>query len=503
MPYAVKKCFRLLALSLALSLHAETETSHKTVGLEKTINPQGDVIAFTYGHTQRGRRENTFYFNLFPEAVSIPDEAPTQIREGTDDIYFPAPLRLAELKNYPQLQTLDFSALPLLKLDGTRFEHLKTMTLTGEISGLKELDLPQLEELNLIGTVPMSDDELPHSRSRTFRLSQPPEPSVPGKILRLSPRLPSLKRLHLSGVSSADFDYSALDGKPLEELSIRNYDGADLNFLAGSPLRSLMLNARNAKNLDLLGTLPLKELTLDAPEVKNFDFLKKLKLETLRLKVPRNSNFRLELLADMPLKTLHLMQYFGTDANFAALAGKDLRELALINVGMESAAFLETLPLRNLALMQCRFREPPFRSIGKISSLEMLYLGRIDDENGKPLNFRTDLGDLSGLNLKALSIMDNQLEFCRSMDQLKSLKIILAPNGERSTVNLAQLKGKSFRILLISNFENWKDTVEQNQIQADYSGKAIYPFFLSDISWDIPSPGFHTRLYNRNGRQLP
>ena len=503
MPYAVKKCFRLLALSLAFSLHAETETSPKTVGLEKTLDPQGDVIAFTYANTQRERRENTFYFDLFPEAASIPDGNRPEFRENSDYIHFPVPLRLAELKNYPQLQTLDFPALPLLKLDGTRFEHLKTMTLTGEISGLKELDLPQLEELNLIGTTPMFDDEQIHCLTRTYNLSKPPEPSVPGKILRLSPRLPSLKRMHITWVSSADLDYSTLAGKPLEELSIRNYDGADLDFLAGSPLRSLTLNARRVKNLDLLGTLPLKELTLDASQVKNYDFLKKLKLESLRLRVPRDSNFRLELLADMPLKTLHLMEYLGTDAEFAALNGKDLRELALINVGMESAAFLEKLPLRNLALMQCRFREPPFRSIGKISSLEMLYLGRIDDAKGKPFNFRTDLGDLSGLNLKALSITDNQLEFCRSMDQLKSLKIILTQSGERSTVNLAPLKGKSFRILLISNFENWKDAIGQNQIQADYSGRAVFPFFFSEIPGNIPSFGFHTRLYDRNGKQLP
>lgn len=503
MPHAVKQCFRLLALSLALSLHAETEPSQKTVRLEKTINPQGDVIAFTYDHLQKGRRENAFYFNLFPEAESIPDGKRPPFRENSDYIHFPAPLRLAELKNYPQLQTLDFPALPQLKLDGTRFEHLKTMTLTGQISGLKELDLPQLEELNLNTTVPMSDDEQPLSRPRTFRLSQPPKPSVPGKILRLSPRLPSLKRMHITWVSSADLDYSTLAGKPWEELSIRNYDGADLNFLAGSPLRTLTLNAMAVEDLNILGTLPLKELTLDASQVKNYDFLKKLKLESLRLRVPRGSNFRLELLSDMPLKTLHLLGYRGTDADFAALNGKDLRELALINVGMESAAFLEKLPLQNLVLMQCRFREPPFRSIGKISSLEMLYLGMIDDENGKPFNFRTDLGDLSGLNLKALSIMDNQLEFCRSMDQLKSLKIILARSGERSTVNLAPLKGKSFRLLLISNFENWKDTIEQNQIQADYSGKAVHQFFLSDISWNIPSFGSGSTLYDRNGRQLP
>ena len=174
-----------------------------------------------------------------------------------------------------------------------------------------------------------------------------------------------LERLHSAGIQSfaGNFEFSSLQNKPVKTLRIHS-DLKRFDFLKGMPVEKLQLSGFTAAagSLDILREVPLKSLIIAPYRMNDWNFLAGMKLQKLEILSRTNGNFTPALLKDMPLESLRLrfppQQY---DNEWLLCVGLPLKELVLVNAVVPEKFLLKNRTIESLATVNCRwkFAEPP------------------------------------------------------------------------------------------------------------------------------------------------
>lgn len=433
-----KWLFFCLILSASIAVFpAETDSRQQPSPFFGEKNTSGKFISLNTSRfldRQQSVLENTFENAMFSEFARH-----RRMEETAEKRHFfpyrrqlPEPFCLNSLKEETSIQNLFLDGCSPVHLDSAILPELKTLTLSGTVSGLDLLDSPKLEFLDAEFLVPVHPNEK-KKFTPSFAIKVPPSPTNPGvPKLRLSAsKLPSLRRIRLSAVGTADFDYSSLTPLKLESLTIRHFDGGNLNFLKGMSLKELTLSAPMLATdaMDVLTKLPLEKLTLDLQRVDDYSFLEGMKLKELKIQLYQESGFRVSNLKGMPLETLWLCNTGRLSSKDAAvLPALKLKELFLRRTFLPDPAVLHIPTLEALGLEVCSFgKRNVLENIAKNKKLGKLVLWGLSLDadlihRQEPLTQTLDWKLLQGLPLEMLSFCGPEIDFCAAIKTLKYLR---------------------------------------------------------------------------------